>query len=303
MDYRLGDGNGLELMQEFIKSGIQVPIIVLTGKGDHDIDVLAMQLGAVDYLEKTSLESVQLERAIRYAIRNTNILKAMKKSEERLRSLSARILEAQENERKLVARDLHDSIGAGLTAVRFALEQKISSMGREDSSSHKAMSLERIMDMIREIIEETRRISSNLRPSILDNLGLLPAIRSLCRQCEEIHKYMNIEVQFDVREDDIPEKLKIVLYRVVQEAINNTTKHSGADQLVVRLMLRDARLELLISDNGKGFDWQDNDSNEAKIGGRGLQGMYERMMLSGGEITIDSQKGRGTSVRVCFPIS
>ena len=241
MDYRLGEKNGLELMQEFFRNGIEVPIIILTGKGDHDIDVRAMISGAVDYLEKTDLRSIQLERSIRYAIRNNKMLKALRRSEEKLRALSTKILEAQEKERKLVARDLHDSIGSGLAAIRFALEQKINSMGQgaSEPAASAAMSLERIMGLIQEIIEESRRISSNLRPSMLDTLVFISAIRSFCREYQKIYRNIRIETQLDVQEEDIPEKLKIVCYRIIQEALNNAAKHSQADKLLLSISKTD----------------------------------------------------------------
>jgi len=302
MDYRLGDVNGIELMREFFSMGLEMPVIILTGQGDHDVDIQAMDEGAVDYLEKDNLDSVQLERAIRYAIRNSDMLKALRTSEEKLRNLSSRILEAQENERKYVARELHDSIGSGLTAVRFALEQKINSMGRSTVNSG-TVSLERIMEMIREIIEETQRISSNLRPSVLDTLGLLPAIRSFCRSYLEIYMDIQIETELNVNEEDVPEKLKIICYRIVQETFNNAAKHSQASNLLLNISKSGDYLDLFIKDDGKGFDVEKTISKGYESTGMGLEGMIERVRLSGGHIEILSERGLGTTVKIRFPIS
>lgn len=304
MDYRLGEMNGIELMQEFRKNGIKVPIILLTGQGDHDIDIQAMNQGAVDYLEKTELKSAQLDRSIRYAIRNNDMLKALKKSEDKLRILSAKILEAQENERKLVARELHDSIGSGLAAVRFALEQKIKSMAEPPSgtSPPEAMTLERIMDLLKEIIEESHRISSNLRPSMLDTLGLISATRSFCKEYQNIYKAIRVETQFNIQEEEIPEKLKIVCYRIIQEALNNAAKHSQADELLLRISKEEEYLGLLVKDNGKGFDVKNEISNHSIRDAMGLEGMIERVKLLGGEIDILSVKGKGTTIKAHFPV-
>ena len=302
MDYRLGDVNGIELMRDFFSKGLEMPVIILTGQGDHDLDIRAMDEGAVDYLEKASLDSVHLERAIRYAIRNSDMLKALRTSEEKLRGLSSRILEAQENERKYVARELHDSIGSGLTAVRFALEQKINSMGRSEVSSG-TVSLERIMEMIREIIEETQRISSNLRPSVLDTLGLLPAIRSFCRSYLEIYTNIKIETQLNIQEEDVPEKLKIICYRIVQETFTNAAKHSQASHLLLDISRSGDYLDLFIKDDGKGFDVEKAISKGDESSGMGLEGMMERVRLSGGYIEILSERGQGTTVKTRFPIS
>lgn len=302
MDYRLGDVNGIELMREFFSNGLEMPVIILTGQGDHDVDIQAMDEGAVDYLEKANLDSVHLERAIRYAIRNSDMLQALRTSEEKLRSLSARVLEAQENERKSVARELHDSIGSGLTAVRFALEQKINSMGDSEVGSG-TVSLERIMEMIREIIEETQRISSNLRPSVLDTLGLLPAIRSFCRSYLEIYTNIKIETQLNIREEDVPEKLKIICYRIVQETFTNVAKHSQASHLLLDITRSGDCLDLFIKDNGKGFNVEKTISKGDESSGMGLEGMIERVRLSGGQIQILSERDQGTAVKIRFPIS
>ena len=215
-----------------------------------------------------------------------------------------KILEAQEKERKLVARDLHDSIGSGLAAIRFALEQKINSMGQGSSPPAKpeAMSLERIMGLIQEIIEESHRISSNLRPSMLDTLGLISAIRSFCRDYQKIYRAIRIETQLDFQEEDIPEKLKIVCYRIIQEALNNAAKHSEADKLLLSISKTQEYLELLVKDNGKGFNVEKAILNESESENLGLEGMIERVKLLGGEFEILSGKGKGTAIKARFPI-
>jgi signal transduction histidine kinase len=254
LDYRLGNKNGIEVLEELNQKGFKAPVIILTGYTDHEIDVEAMRHGAVDYLEKSDLKAFQLERAIRYAIRNSDIIKALRTSEEKLRILSSHILEAQEKERKAVAQDLHDSIGASLTAIRFALERKIDSMGSSAVPDSGALSLERIMEMLKEIIEETQRISSNLRPSTLDTLGLLPSIRSFGKKYQEIYGDIRLEMHLDVSEKDIPEKLKIILYRIIQESFNNSAKHSQAENMYLRIIKNGNCLELTIRDDGRGFN-------------------------------------------------
>ena len=256
MDYRLGKFDGIELMQEFISRGFETPIIILTGKGDHDIDLLAMEKGAVDYLEKANLEAHLLERAIRYAIRNSAMLKVLRASEAKLKDLSNRILAAQENDRKTVARELHDSIGSSLAAIRFSLGQRLKGMDQSELKAGK-ISFERIMDMIKATMEETQRISSNLRPTVLDKYGLQAAVRSFCKDYEDIYKDIRVEAQLDIREDDIPENLKIICYRIIQEAAHNAVKHGGAEHLLLHLSGTDGDLKLYIQDNGKGFDVQE----------------------------------------------
>ena len=253
VDYFLGRHTGIEFIEESIGRGFEDPIVILTGQGDFDIDLLAMEKGAVDYIDKNQLNPVLLERSIRYAVRNSKILNQLKQSEKQLHYLSLKILETQELERKTVARELHDSIGSSLTAIRFALEQKIRSMGGVPESATSGLTLEGIMDMLKEVIDESQRIAHDLRPSVLDSLGLLPAIRSLCRRSCEIHREIDLDVRLELSESDIPEKLKIVCYRIIQECFNNTAKHSCADSLQLHMDLSDNVLNLTVSDNGIGL--------------------------------------------------
>ena len=137
LDYRLGEFTGIELLDLLRNKNFDIPVIILTGKGDHNIDLEAMAHGAVDYLEKTELNPVLLERTIRYAVNTSNIVNALKRSEEKLHILSGKILEAQEEERKALALELHDSIGSGLAGILFVLEQKIANIENSSCSEGK----------------------------------------------------------------------------------------------------------------------------------------------------------------------
>lgn len=302
VDYFLGEHNGIEFIDEYIRLDLEEPIIILTGQGDFDIDMLAMERGAVDYLDKNRLDPVLLERSIRYAVRNSKILNQLKQSEKQLHYLSLKILETQEQERKTVARELHDSIGSSLTAIRFALEQKIRSMGSSTERTSGSISLEQIMNMLKEVIEESQRIAANLRPSMLDTLGLLPSIRSLCRRQNEIHNNMDLDVRLEIQEDEIPEKLKIICYRLIQECFNNAAKHSRADHLQLYMGRSGDFLDLVISDNGKGFDVKKAIKLSAENNSMGLQGMIERVELVNGRIDIDSGEGLPTRIKIQLPV-
>jgi len=301
LDYRLGEVDGIEVMREFKKQGFNLPIILLTGKGNHDLDLQAMQEGAADYLEKASLEPISLERCIRYAVRNSIIIQELKKAREKQRELSMKILDSQEKERQSVARDLHDSIGSSLSAVHFALDREITLFGKSKMPEMNFDSFNRINEMIVDIIDETRRISGNLRPSILDNLGVLLAIKSFVRQFQKIYHGMSFEVRLEIEEEDIPDKLKIIFYRIVQEGLNNAVKHSQGTRINVIILMRDGYLLLEITDNGKGFNSEDIKNNTSQ-NNMGLEGMIERGNLSGGEVEIISSQGEGTRIKACFPI-
>lgn len=216
-----------------------------------------------------------------------------------MRELSRKILEAQENERKLVAQEIHDSIGGSLAAIKFALEEKLEP--KEQTPSSEAISLEKIISYVDEAINESRRISVNLRPSLLDDLGLLATVSWFCREFEKVHLDLQIEQQLEVEENEIPEMAKVVIYRVLQEAMNNVAKHSDATRVRLHLAKTDDRIEFSIADNGAGFDPEEKFSESTTVSGFGLLGMRDRTILCDGRFEIASQKGKGTTVHISLP--
>jgi len=299
VDYRLGIQNGLELLRVFQDRGYPAPVIFLTGRGDYEIDVQAMKGGASDYLEKGDLNPTLLERSMRYNIERARTLQTLRESEQKLRKLSAKVLNAQENERKIVAREIHDGLGSTLTAIRFALEQNLSAAASDGKSA--TIPLGQIVDMVRQAIGESQRISTSLRPPVLDVLGLIQALSSLSREWTEIYSDIRIDKQLEVREGDIPEPLKIVIYRIAQESLNNISKHSRAGNVILRLTKTGAQIELMIKDDGLGFDVDEVVLSKTSRGGMGLGGMQERADLSNGILEILSEKGKGTVVRAYWP--
>jgi len=222
-----------------------------------------------------------------------------KQAEEQVRLLSAKVLEAHESERKLVAQEIHDSIGASLAAIKYGLERKLGEMG-EMPYSGKA-SLEQIIVTVQDTIEESRRISTNLRPSLLDDLGLLPTIRWFCREFQSLYSDIRIESQIDIQENQIPEPLKIVIFRILQEALNNIAKHSGANLVHLSLGYASEGIVLNIDDNGNGFDVEGAESSRDSAHGLGLASMNDRARLSGGLFKIQSTTGAGTSIMASWP--
>jgi PAS domain S-box-containing protein len=225
---------------------------------------------------------------------------ALKLSENQLRFLSSRLLEAQEEERKRIARELHDSIGQSLAAIKFNVE---SLLQREAirNSEELAKPLAFLVPIIQGAIEEARRIYTGLRPSILDDLGILATFSWFCREFRRTFPHIRICEEIGVREDEIPEPIKIVLFRVLQEALNNIAKYSHAGRVSVSLLKVSNNIELTIEDNGKGFDWQEVISTDAFDKGLGLTGMWERTHFSGGTFQIESQIGRGTTIQALWP--
>jgi PAS domain S-box-containing protein len=218
---------------------------------------------------------------------------ALMESEKELRLLSTQLLATQENERKWVAQELHDSIGQSLVAVKFALERKIGQSG--SGNPPPGISLEDILSMVQNGVEETRRIMTNLRPAILDDLGILATINWFCREFQKVYPHIQIQRQIEVQEQEVPDSLKIVIFRILQEAMNNIAKHSRANTVVLGLARKNDRITLRIQDNGVGFDPE----NCRK--GLGLSSMKERTQLSGGIFILESGPGKGSHMEVRWP--
>jgi signal transduction histidine kinase len=299
LDYCLGDHTGLELMREAAEMGCKAPIILLTRQGDYQMDLEAMRAGAAEYLIKSQINAPLLDRSIRYAIERKRAEEELRESHRRLQALSSQLLSAQEDERKRIAKELHDGIGQILTAIKFGVENSLQqAVCSEDHPCQR--SLTAVISVIQNGIDEIRRISRDLWPTILTDLGILAAIGWYCREFQNIYSEMRILREIDVLEEEVPEQLKITLYRVLQEATNNAAKHSKGDLVSLSLKKNDDRLELTVSDNGQGFDLSDTLAGQRSRRGLGLTSMRERTELSGGSFSIQSVLGKGTVVRASW---
>lgn len=221
-----------------------------------------------------------------------------KQAEEKLRAMSSSLIDAQETERKHISTELHDSIGGKLTGIKYSLEKALYDV--HGSNASQETPLPEILAIVQDTIEETQRITKNLHPSILDDLGILSAIRSFCREFQDIYSNICINLNFDFEERQIPESLKILIYRVMQEALNNVAKHSGAETIDLTLEQVPDRFILSIRDNGNGFDLEkvmrDEDSQSM-----GLRSMNEKTELFGGSLRIETAPGNGTLVQAAWP--
>jgi signal transduction histidine kinase len=228
-----------------------------------------------------------------------NEIASRKKIQAQLHQLSRKSLEALEADRRSVARELHDSIGGSLAAIKFGLEEAAEQSLQDPVCG--VRQLETLISHLADTIKETKRISANLRPLTIDDLGLLATIEWYTRQfCQ---RYENIRVirQIGVEEQEIPEDFKIVFYRVMQEAMTNAAKHSRADTIYVRLKKDASHFEFEVQDNGSGFDSGVVFDRQDRLSGFGLRSMQERAEICGGVLRLDTQPDKGTSVRVTLP--
>jgi PAS domain S-box-containing protein len=229
-----------------------------------------------------------------------NLELELRDSQRRLKEFSRKSIEALETDRKAVSRELHDSIGGNLAAIKFTLESIAAKMA--ESPGEALSSLENAILHLAETIKDCKRISANLRPEIIDDRGLLPTINWHIRQFSQHFGHIQIIRQIEVDEQEIPELLKIVIYRVIQEALNNAAMHSKADTIYVRLKKSGDYFEAEVEDNGRGFDFKEVFMRGDRMRGFGLKSMRERVEIIGGIFSLHSLSGTGTCIRIAFPV-
>jgi len=218
--------------------------------------------------------------------------------QENLRNLSNKILSTQEDERKRISRELHDEVGQSLTAINVTLATMRNNGVGNTASGQK---LAETQVLLQETMETVHRFARDLRPAMLDELGLLPALRSYLKA---FASRTGLRVQF--RGNPIAEQLaddqKIVVFRIAQESLTNVSKHAHASQVEVSLSKLKESICMEITDDGRSFKADPMESGKNK-GRLGLLGMQERVRLVNGQFTIKPQPGKGTTVRVVIPFN
>jgi signal transduction histidine kinase len=200
-----------------------------------------------------------------------------------------------------VALELHDGIGQGLSAVKFGLENGLQKIERNDFQGA-GDALKPLVPVIQQTVEDVRRMARNLWPSILDDLGILAALSWFIREYEKIYAPIVVERRIELEEKDVPNELKIIFFRIIQEALNNIAKHSGAQRVLLSLGKKDAEILLTIRDQGRGFEVEKTLSGDSSGRGLGLASMKERAELSGGRFQINSQLGEGTVIKASWTV-
>ena len=210
-----------------------------------------------------------------------------------LKDLSAKLVQAQETERRALSRELHDEVGQSLSAVLVELRNlSVGQAGRVEAQARNHV--ETIKTLVENVLRVVRNMSLLLRPSMLDDLGLIPALKWQARECSK-RTGMDVSVAAEFDSDNLPDDYKTCIYRVVQEALHNCARHSQATTIRIKLLQEGDRLILTIQDDGQGFD--------AKLTkGLGLLGIQERAARLGGSCDIHSTPGAGTilSVELAF---
>ncbi len=223
---------------------------------------------------------------------------AERRKRERIRqNLMQRILQAQEDERKRIARELHDEIGQVIAAAMVALHQMEQEAPNPELQAHWAS----LRSLVLETLERLRNLAFELRPAALDTLGLVPALR---HYIEAMQRRFPFQITFEVtfpEETRLRPEIENAVYRIVQEALNNAARHAACQHVSILLQRLDVHLVLIVEDDGKGFDVDAVLRSHGKRPPLGLYGMMERAQVLGGWLTIESHPGQGTTLYVYLP--
>jgi signal transduction histidine kinase len=286
------------LYQQALKAGVRsylsVPIIL-----QHNlIGVLTLlsdqpRAFAPEYIDIVREVCNQLA----VAIQNARLFEQVRAGAESVRRMSQQLLRAQEDERRLIARELHDEVGQSLTAALLNLQALVHLPDPIELPAR----LEDSMAQIERVLQQIRTLSLNLRPILLDDLGLAPALRWLVsRQAERAG--FGAKFSADFMEERFAADIETTCFRAVQEAITNIVRYAQAQRVTVELLKRGAELCVSISDDGVGFDVAAALQRAAHGHSMGLLSMQERVLLLGGQMRIESAPGHGATIHVCLPL-
>ncbi|MBI5880478.1 MAG: ATP-binding protein [Chloroflexi bacterium] len=224
------------------------------------------------------------------------MISALEADARQMRRLSAAILRAQEDERQRVARELHDETAQALTSLLVRLRLLERAADPAEAQAH----LQELRQLTAQALDEVRRVALELRPKILDDLGLGAALAWRVDELNALHG-ARATLQISGSEARLPREVELVFYRVAQEGLTNAVRHAQANQIKLALKREGGRLSLVVEDNGRGFDVGAMLAQPGR--GLGLLGMKERLALIGGEMTIESRPGGGTRLMASTPLT
>jgi|WetSurMetagenome_2_1015567.scaffolds.fasta_scaffold174195_2 signal transduction histidine kinase len=323
LDLNLPDSAGLETVQKVMTSQPDVPIVVLTGFDDEKTGIEAVRMGAQDYLVKGKTDGRLLSHAVRYAIerkklevelrrtrdeleirveeRTRTIKKQsifLEKYQEQLRALMAELVKVEENERRKLAMELHDSIGQILAFLKIEL----GSLQSELKDTEFYDSIHNLRQEVEKAIHQTRTLTFEMSPPELYTLGLNSAIEELAQR---FSKERGLRCNIEIPDNSYPlnDQIKIILFRSVREILVNTAKHAHAACMQIKVYRKNNNIVISLEDDGIGFDTSRLDkTQEKKFDGFGLFNISERLKQLGGKLEITSVKGEGTKTILYAPL-
>lgn len=289
-------GNTSYLRNRGLRSGLIVPL----RESDRIIGSLNIATNAKNaYSDDHKNIAVEVANSLAVAIHNAQLMSTLKENRHELQRLSSQLLRAQEDERKRISHELHDEIGQLLTAITFNLASVDKAL-----PANNPMIRDRLADtndLIEQVLEQVRTLSLDLRPSMLQDLGLLPTLRWYLNTSS---KRLDVDIQLENDNLDrrFDEEIEIALYRIVQEALSNAIRHGQADSIIVDINCHNGIISLVFEDNGSGFDPNIDLAFSGEKGGTGLLGIRERVSSLNGEFKIESRMDQGTKIQVMLPL-
>jgi PAS domain S-box-containing protein len=277
-----------------MRSWMGVPFI-FTGKIIGFLSVDSHLPACYDHTEAALAQTFANQAAV--VLENARLFDEVNAGRERLRLLTKKVVAVQEQERQRVSRELHDEIGQTLTAVKLSIQ----ALQRQESSTSMLPRLDDTIKIVEQALQQVRNLSLDLRPTLLDDLGLVATLRwYVDRQA----KWGGFEAKFIAKpvEMRLPWELETTCFRIVQESLTNAMRHANPQKVRIELLLDDEALKLTIKDDGVGFDVPSAIERAAHGYSMGLLGMQERVALMGGELEIKSMQGKGTTVQALFPV-
>ncbi len=279
-----------------------VPFILVSGTLGEELAIDSLKRGATDYVLKERLSRLvpAVQRALQEVKDRVERKLAEAKRQEysrKLQVLSRRLVEAQETERRNIARELHDEIGQALTVMQLNLQAMLQTPGTEALTPR----LQANLKVVERVLEQVHDISLNLRPSILDDLGLAPALRWYTERQAAL---VELKVLFhaDPLEQRLDAMIETECFRVAQEALTNVVRHAQAKAVTVELRQENGLLHLRVRDDGTGFDVAAVREKAVLGASLGLLSMEERAALTGGGLEFTSIPRRGSEVHAWFPL-
>ena len=268
----------------------EVPIVLLTALDDHDSLLKGLEAGADDFFSKP-IDRKELLVRVR-TITRLNRYRTLAEQRERLSEMAERVVTAQEEERLRISRELHDDLGQALTTHLLAIRNLQSDLSIPVVKLFE--SLENLHQQSYEIFVKIRRLAHDLRPPVLDTLGLKLSLETYCREFTN-RTQLPITLEIDASLPELIDAYNVILYRVLQEALTNIAKHAQASRVWVELNVEEDTVNLIVQDNGRGLQPGENK-------GIGITGMQERLSLVGGRLHLHSPSEGGTILSASLPV-
>jgi signal transduction histidine kinase len=304
LDYSLPGRDGLDVLEEIRRGEAPPPVVMVTGCGDERVATEAIRGGAYDYvvkgngyLERLPIVARLAVEAYQSAVERKQAEATIRSVKDRIQVLSRRLLEIQENDRRMLARELHDEIGQMLTVIKIDLQV----IRRSPLQENLAARLDSSVATLDQCLRQVRNLSLSLRPPMLDDLGLVAALRW---QLNHISQRVGFHAQLIA--DELPQRfhpdIDTACFRIVQEALTNITRHAKAHNVEVELRARRGEILLSVRDDGRGFDVKRAMADASHGTTFGILGMQERVTLLNGKLEITSARKLGTTMSARFPL-